>query len=44
MTSEQTAELKAPQREVKELRTANDILKKASAYFAMAEFDRPLRK
>ena len=27
-----------------ELRQANDILKKASAYFAQAELDRPFRK
>jgi transposase len=32
------------ERENKELRTANEILKKASAYFAMAELDRPFRK
>ena len=30
--------------EVRELRTANEILKKASAYFAQAELDRPFRK
>jgi len=29
------------QREVKELRRANEILRKASAYFAQAELDRP---
>lgn len=44
LTSEQKARLKALEREVKELRTANEILKKASAYFAMAELDRPFRK
>ena len=32
------------EREVRELRQANEILKKASAYFAMAELDRPFRK
>ena len=32
--------LKALEREVKELRRANDILRKASAYFAQAELDR----
>ena len=32
--------LRALEREVKELRRANEILRKASAYFAMAEFDR----
>lgn len=35
--------LKLLEREVKELRRANEILRKASAYFAMAEFDRPGR-
>jgi transposase len=29
------------EREVKELRRANEILRKASAYFAQAELDRP---
>jgi len=32
------------ERENRELRTANEILKKASAYFAQAELDRPFRK
>ncbi|EHR01404.1 Transposase [Bradyrhizobium sp. WSM471] len=37
-----TAErLKALERENRELRQANEILRKASAYFAMAELDRP---
>ena len=31
---------RALEREVKELRRANDILRTASVYFAMAEFDR----
>ena len=44
LTSEQKERLKALEREVKELRTANEILKKASAYFAQAELDRPFRK
>ena len=30
--------------EVKELRRANEILRKASAYFAQAELDRPLKR
>jgi transposase-like protein len=34
------ARLKLLEREVKELRRANEILRKASAYFAMAELDR----
>ena len=36
--------IKELEREVRELRQANEILKKASAYFAMAELDRPFRK
>jgi len=32
------------ERENRELRQANEILKKASAYFAQAELDRPFRK
>jgi transposase len=32
--------IKALEREVRELRQADEILRKASAYFAMAEFDR----
>ena len=39
-TSEQQARLKALERENRELRQANEILRKASAYFAMAELDR----
>ena len=39
-SSEQAARIKALEREVRELRQANEILRKASAYFAMAEFDR----
>jgi len=44
LTSAEKARIKELEREVKELRTANEILKKASAYFAMAELDRPFRK
>lgn len=36
--------LKALEREVRGLRQANEILRKASAYFAQAELDRPFRK
>jgi transposase-like protein len=43
-SSEKKARIKELEREVKELRTANEILKKASAYFAQAELDRPFRK
>ena len=34
---------KALEREVRELRQANEILRKASAYFAQAELDRRLK-
>lgn len=37
------ARLKALEQEVRELRQANEILRKASAYFARAELDRPFR-
>jgi transposase len=43
-TSAEKARIKELEREVRELRQANEILKKASAYFAMAELDRPFRK
>ena len=36
--------LKALERENKELRQANEILRKASAYFAQAELDRPFKR
>jgi len=42
--SEMTAKMKALEREVKELRQANEILRKASAYFAQAELDRPFKR
>ena len=40
LTTEERAELKRLQREVVELKRANDILRKASAFFAQAELDR----
>jgi transposase len=43
-TTEERDRLKALEREVRELRQANEILRKASAYFAQAELDRPLRR
>ena len=43
-TSAEKARIKELEREVRELRQANEILKKASAYFAQAELDRPFRK
>ena len=39
-TSDVTARLKALERENRELQQANEILRKASAYFAQAELDR----
>ena len=36
--------VKALEREVRELRQANEILRKASAWFAQAELDRPLKR
>ena len=44
LNSEDKARLKALERENGELRQANEILKKASAYFAQAELDRPFRR
>ena len=40
VTTEMTERLKALERENRELRQANEILRKASAYFAQAELDR----
>ena len=39
-TSDDRARLKELERENRELRRANEILRKASAYFALAELDR----
>ena len=38
--TEMADKMKAPERENRELRQANEILRKASAYFAIAELDR----
>ncbi len=43
LTTEERKRLKELEREVRELRRANEILRKASAYFAQAELDRPVR-
>jgi transposase len=40
LTSDERARMKDLEREVRELRRANEILRKASAYFAQAELDR----
>ena len=41
VTTDTAERLKALERENRELRQANEILRKASAYFAQAELDRP---
>ncbi len=43
VSSEERERVKALEREVKELRRANEILKLASAFFAQAELDRRLK-
>jgi transposase-like protein len=43
-TSEEKARIEELEGEVRELKRANEILKKASAFFAQAELDRPLKK
>lgn len=43
-SSAEKARIKELERENRELRQANEILKKASAYFAQAELGRPFRK
>ena len=43
MTSSDREQLKALERENRELKRANEILRKASAYFAQAELDRRVR-
>jgi transposase len=40
LTTEEQQRLKALERENRELRRANEILRKASAFFAQAELDR----
>ena len=44
VSSDERAGIKELEREVRELRQANEILKKASTYFAQAELDRPLKR
>jgi transposase-like protein len=43
ITTAEHERVKALEREVKELRRANEILKLASAFFAQAELDRRLK-
>ena len=40
LSSDERSRLKELEREVRELRRANEILRKASAFFAQAELDR----
>ena len=42
-TTDERERIKALEKEVKELRRANEILKTASAFFAQAELDRKLK-
>ena len=43
-TTAEQERVRALEREVRELRQANEILRKASAYFAQAELDRPFKR
>ena len=43
-TTVEQQRIKELEREVRELRKTNEILKLASVYFAQAEFDRQLKK
>jgi transposase len=42
-STEDAQHIRELEQEVRELRRANEILRKASAYFAQAELDRPPR-
>lgn len=44
LTTDMAAKLKLLERENRELRQANEILRKASAYFAQAKLDRPFKR
>ena len=44
LTSDERERMKSLEREIRELRQANEILRKASAYFAQAELDRPFKR
>lgn len=43
-TTAESERIKQLERENRELRQANEILRKASAFFAQAELDRPFRR
>ena len=42
-TQSQEQRIKEPERENRDLKQANEIIRKAAAFFAQAELDRPLR-
>ena len=44
LSTDERERLKLLERENRELRRANEILRKASAYFAQAELDRPVKR
>ena len=44
LTSDERLRMKELEREIRELRRANEILRKASAFFAQAELDRRRRR
>ena len=44
VTTDMAAKVKALERKVRELRQANEILRKESAYFAQAGLDRPFKR
>jgi len=44
VSTDMADKMKALERENRELRQANEILRKASAYFAQAELDRPFKR
>lgn len=44
LPSDVAEKMKALERENRALRQANEILRKASAYFEMAELDRPCKR
>ena len=44
ITTEMAEKMKALERENRKLKQANEILRKASVYFAQAELDRPFKK
>jgi len=43
VSSDQAEKLKLLEREIRELKRANEILRKAAAFFAQAELGRPLK-